>query len=239
MPDPRPCRTPGLCRIPRRPGRRRCWLAPAGRRRPLRPWSDSCQQTCCQATLTTPLVVTRRLTQSWPPRSTRTTAAVSVVAEEGLAMNRSVGVQTSGDSVRLAQPSTGKESSNSHQWRPPSRGQIRVRHWAELIGHQRAQLTSAHGQFPMSIDRDLSRRVLWRVASDTPASRRRRQQRVADTTGREHSMGASGNDMGSRERDSEMRGTVLVADRGRCHAVRQSCPEGGRLTPTEWNIGRR
>jgi hypothetical protein len=49
-------------------------------------------------------------------------------------------------------------------------------------------------------------------------------------------MGASGNDMGSRERDSEMRGTVLVADRGRCHAVRQSCPEVGRLTPTEWNI---
>jgi len=36
-----------------------------------------------------------------------------------------------------------------------------------------------------------------------------------------------------------MRGTVLVADRGRCRAVRQSCPEVGRLTPTEWNIGRR
>jgi hypothetical protein len=76
------------------------------------------------------------------------------------------------------------------------------------------------------------------VASDTPASRRRRQH-VADTTGRERSMGASGNDMGSRERDSEMRGTVLVADRGRCRAVRQSCPEVGRLTPTERNIGRR
>jgi hypothetical protein len=52
-------------------------------------------------------------------------------------------------------------------------------------------------------------------------------------------MGASGNDMGSRERDSEMRGNVLVADRDRCRAVRQSCPEVGRLTPTEWNIGRR
>jgi hypothetical protein len=84
--------------------------------------------------------------------------------------------------------------------------------------------------------RDLSRRGF--VASDTPASRRRRQ-RVANTTGREHSMGASGNDMGSRERDSEMRGTVLVAHHGRCRAVRQSCPEVGRLTPTEWNIGRR
>jgi hypothetical protein len=52
-------------------------------------------------------------------------------------------------------------------------------------------------------------------------------------------MGASGNDMGSQERDSEIRGTGLLAERGRRRAVRQSCPEVGRLTPTEWNIGRR
>src|SRR6202171_4211795 len=55
-------------------------------------------------------------------------------------------------------PSTGKESNpwpdtNSHEWRPHPHGQIHVRHWAVLIGHQRAVPTSANGQLPMSIDR--------------------------------------------------------------------------------------
>ncbi|WP_264074444.1 hypothetical protein, partial [Mycobacterium gordonae] len=41
------------------------------------------------------------------------------------------------------------------RWRTSPHGQIRVRHWAVLIGHLQAVLMSAHGQFPMSIDSGL------------------------------------------------------------------------------------
>ena len=43
-------------------------------------------------------------------------------------------------------------SKSSRRVRPHPHGQIRVRHWAVLIGHQRALLMSAHGQFQLSID---------------------------------------------------------------------------------------